>query len=258
MPEVTARVQRNADARWDKFTSDDYWSRNYRKILPEDQEIIGLVGRFFVRVLAGRRVRRSIDVGSGANLYPALLMLPWTERIQLTDHAPTNVQWLADQVAGDEQPWRWQPFWEQLRDLEGYRQIDEPRARLREACADPAGRPRVERLSVFDLPEARWQLGTMFFVAESITEDPAEFEEAVRCFIRALEPGAPFGAAFMAESVGYPVGATQFPALPIKADNVTECLTRLPTRDLSVELTQTDHRVRPGYERMIIATGLRR
>ena len=32
---------------------------------------------------------------------------------------------------------------------------------------------------MFDLPKARWDLGTMFFVAESITEDPAEFRAAV-------------------------------------------------------------------------------
>jgi hypothetical protein len=96
----------------------------------------------------------------------------------------------------------------------------------------------------------------MFFVAESITEDPAEFDEAVSCFIRALAPGAPFAAAFMAGSDGYAVGSTRFPALPISADDVTECLTSLRTRDLSVRLAQTQHRVRPGYESMIVATGL--
>jgi hypothetical protein len=183
-------------------------------------------------------------------------MLPWAERIQLTDYAPANVQWLREQVASDQQPWPWQPFWHELSQLDGYREIAEPRARLREACAGRTGRPGVERRSIFNLQTARWQLGTMFFVAESMTEDSAEFDKAVRCFIRGLEPGAPFAAAFMAGSDGYPVAGTSFPALPVKAGDVTQCLTKLGTRDLSVELTRSQDRVRPGYEGMIVATGL--
>jgi hypothetical protein len=73
---------------------------------------------------------------------------------------------------------------------------------------------------VFELPASQWDLGTMFFVAESITEAPEEFRAAVAGFIGALRPGAPFAAAFMAGSDGYPVAGTYFPALPITPDDV--------------------------------------
>ena len=66
----------------------------------------------------------------------------------------------------------------------------------------------------------------MFFVAESITEDPCEFREAIGSFVCALAPGAPFAATFMADSDGYPVGEARFPALRVTPDDVRE---RLPS-----------------------------
>jgi hypothetical protein len=252
-------LRRNKDVSWDEFASDTYWSDNYQKMQAPDQEIIGLVSSFFIDALGGRpRVREAIDVGSGANLYPALLMLPWADHIQLTDYSAANVRWLRDHVADDSEPWSWQPFWQELRGREGYRKVGQPRQRLRQACIDQSGRPRVERNSLFALPAGRrWQLGTMFFVAESITEDRAEFDKAVGCFIAALEPGAPFAAAFMEGSGGYPVDGTAFPALPIGLSDVRGCLDGLAS-DLSVRPVKTDERVRDGYTGMIVATGLAR
>ncbi len=59
--------------------------------------------------------QRAIDVGSGTNLYPALLMLPWTEQILLTDYSESNVSWLRRHVMDDDATWTWQPFWQELR-----------------------------------------------------------------------------------------------------------------------------------------------
>jgi hypothetical protein len=251
------QVLKNADARWNRFSSHDYWRRNYYELQAEDQEIIRRVSEFFIRAFRGRQpVRRSIDVGSGTNLYPALLMLPWTEQILLTDLSPRNVHWLRRQLAADGAGWTWRPFWRALQEAEGYRHIGEPRKQLREACVSVRGRAGIERLSVFDLPEAQWDLGTMFFVAESITEDPREFRLAVERFVRALKPGAPFATAFMSGSHGYPVAGKVFPALPISPQDVEKHFIELGASELSVELLETKHRVRHGYDGMIVATGL--
>ncbi|HTU72713.1 MAG TPA: SCO2525 family SAM-dependent methyltransferase [Trebonia sp.] len=256
MADVDANVLRNADAPWNMFSSYDYWRRNYSKLQAEDREIIRRVSRFFVSELAGRpRVQRAIDVGAGTNLYPALLMLPWTEQIMLADFSKSNVTWLHDQLGADASPWPWSRFWWEMRRAKGYSDVKRPRERLREACASEAGHAGVEQLSVFDLPKARWDLGTMFFVAESITEDPVEFRAAVAAFVGALTAGAPFAAAFMAGSDGYPVDGTRFPALPIKAGDVREHLIELGVRQPSVELLDTSYRVRDGYAGMIVATG---
>lgn len=247
---------RNAEAPWSDFSSQDYWHHNYETVQPEDQEIIGRVSRFFTGAFADRRpARRAIDVGSGTNLYPALLMLPWTEQILLSDHTESNVRWLVRHVMADHASWTWQPFWE-LCEGEGYDRISEPRKQLRVACDSKPGCAGIEQHSVFDLPRAQWQLGTMFFVAESITEDPAEFRAAIRGFVRALESGAPFAATFMAGSDGYPVAGTAFPALHINPDDVTERFAEFGASELSVELTKARPEVREGYEGMIVATGI--
>jgi hypothetical protein len=96
----------------------------------------------------------------------------------------------------------------------------------------------------------------MFFVAESITEEPEEFRAAIDGFIGALQPDSPFAAAFMAESDGYKVDDISFPALPITTEDVTEHFKKLGVSDLSVDLLRTPKRVREGYAGMIVATGI--
>lgn len=246
----------NAKAPWAAFSSHDYWSHNYEKVLPEDQEIIGRISSFFIKTFRSRSpVRRAIDVGSGTNLYPALLMLPWAKQILLSDYSESNVDWLRGQVAG-EGPWTWQPFWGELYTLEGYDQVSEPHRHLREACGGRQQHSGIEQLSVFDLPPAQWQLGTMFFVAESITADRAEFAEAVGRFVGALEPHSPFAAAFMSGSKGYTVKDTRFPAVSVRKHDITKNFTRLNVSDLNVDLLKTSPTVRDGYEGMIVATGI--
>jgi hypothetical protein len=257
--DIDSRATRNADMSWNRFSPDDYWLRNYHALQAEDQEIIRLVSQFFIGAFEGvPRVQRAIDVGSGPNLYPALLMLPWTEQVLLTDFSPSNVCWLERHLADEGAAWTWQPFWNELDKAEGYHQIGDPREHLRKACVSQQGSAGIEQLSVFELPTARWDLGTMFFVAECITEDPEEFRAAIAGFIGALKPGAPFAAAFMAGSDGYPVAGIHFPALPISQDDVRLCFAEHGSTKLNVEVLRTTHRVRDGYQGMIVATGLAR
>jgi hypothetical protein len=256
MADADENVLRNADAPWNMFSSQHYWRQNYRELQAEDREIIRRVSHFFMAALAGcPPVQRAIDVGAGTNLYPALLMLPWTRQILLADFSKSNVSWLHDQVDDNTSPWAWLRFWAEMREAKGYSDVAKPRKRLREACVPVPGHAGIEQLSVFDLPKARWNLGTMFFVAESITEDPKEFRAAVAAFVGALTPGAPFAATFMAGSAGYPVDGTRFPALPIEPDHVQRHLAELGVREPSVDLLETSDRVRDGYEAMIVATG---
>jgi NNMT/PNMT/TEMT family len=257
MVDVASDVLRNAEVQWNTFSPEDYWQQNYHELQAEDQEIIRLVRQFFIATFSNRpRARRGIDVGSGTNLYPALLMLPWADRILLTDYSVSNVRWLRRQLADGSATWTWQPFWRELHEAERYNEIADPHKHLQVACHSEPGFAGIARRSVFSLPKARWDLGTMFFVAESITEDPGEFRAALAGFTGALKPGAPFATAFMAGSDGYEVARTRFPALSITQDDVRRHFTELGVSDLSVELLQTEHRVRDGYAGMIVATGV--
>ena len=259
MVDAAQNVQHNADAPWNTFSSHDYWRRNYSELQAEDREIIHRVSKFFIEAFATRPLaQRGIDVGSGTNLYPALLMLPWTEQILLTDHSETNITWLRDQLADLAPGWSWRPFWQEMQGSKGYSWVHAPCELLRKACAGEPGFAGIEHRSVFDLPKGRWELGTMFFVAESITRDLDEFHAAVAHFVDALMPGAPFAAAFMAGSNGYEVGNTRFPAVPVTEADIKQHFTDLGAEKLSVEVPATEHRVRHGYEAMIVATGYTR
>jgi hypothetical protein len=242
----------NDDVAWDKFPPEEYWDHNYRSLRKDDQEIINTVAHFFAaRFLgSGSTGRRGIDVGAGANLYPALAMLPWCDDITVTDISAANVTWLERVLKDDDHDWRWRPFWDELCRHEGYRQLETPAAHLGEVCG-------VRQCSVFELPPRSFDLGTMFFVAESMTSYPTEFEDATQHFLDSLRPGAAFAAAFMDSSTGYEVAGKPYPAVREVNGQVVEETLKGFGADVRVEKVDVpaSDPLRDGYDGMIIAVG---
>src|SRR5262249_21348737 len=153
--------------------------------------------------------------------------LPWTEHITFTEYALSNIEWLQEHLSDSTDEWMWQPFWYLMADLPGYRNVTDPRARLAE-------RHDILTMSIFELPERTWDLGSMYFVADGLSDDEAEFDAAVRRFIGALTPGAPFIMAFMEGSTGYDVSGVWFPAVEISRGSLDELLAGLPVERISV------------------------
>lgn len=245
---------KNADVPWDEaFDSIAYLDRNYRDLQPEDAEILQIIRDHF-----GDHFRKQgvgsvsgIDVGAGVNLYPALAMLPWCDEITLFERSSSNVEYLKGQVRSYEESW--DKFWAALCRKKAYNSLGmDPRERFREVV-------KVEQGDIFELKEheGRWSVGTMFFVAESMTNSPGEFALGVERFMRALAPDAPFAAAFMAHSKGYHAGEHFFPACDVGESDVYASLERF-ARDFKVMPLKSSARVRKGYKGMIIAYGWRR
>jgi hypothetical protein len=241
---------RNDAAAWSNFDADGYWKINYASVLPEDAEIIQCASKFLIEACGVRsRLKRAVDVGAGANLYPALLMLPWAEHIVFTEYASPNIHWLTENLADVPGEWRWQPFWDLVAGLPCYRAIENPRRRL-------AAVHEIRTVSIFDLPPRTWELGSMFFVADGMTTDEAEFESAVRSFLNALLPGSPFIMAFMEGSTGYDVHGIRFPAVKVTPTSLDALLADLPVVGTSVLRTDNSiRRVRHGYDAMLLVTG---
>ena len=241
---------RNDAVRWSDFDAGDYYAINYASVLPEDAEIIQCASKFLVEACGEPgRLKRAVDVGAGTNLYPALLMLPWAEHIVFTEHAPANIDWLSDNLAAAPGKWGWQPFWDLVAGLPCYRTIEDP---LRSLAAGY----EVRQVSIFDLPRRNWDIGSMFFVADGMTTDEAEFEAAVRAFLDALRPGAPFLMAFMEGSEGYDVHGLRFPSVRITPRSLDALLAVLPVTGTSVLRTDNSVRaLRPGYDAMLFVTG---
>ncbi|MCF2528484.1 SCO2525 family SAM-dependent methyltransferase [Yinghuangia soli] len=247
----------NREAPWDRFDSRSYLDHNYRTLREDDRQIIAAVRDHFAACFPGGRPAglKGIDVGAGANLYPALSMLPWCDEILLYERAQTNVTWLRGQIA--EYGAGWDQFWSVLSADAGYQAVGDPRACFRE-------RAEVRQGDLFDLAEERggaaaerWDIGTMFFVAESMSTVRHEFEEAVAKFLGCLNPGAPFAAAFMENSSGYEVAGQKFPAYPVDRNQVGESLVKYvdPTATTIIEIPIPGRRLRTGYTGMLLACG---
>ncbi len=242
-------MDRNADAPWSKFDPEAYVDLNYRTPLEVDLMIVRLMRDHFSGCFADGvpDAVRGVDVGAGANLYPALAMLPWCEKILLLEYARPNIEYLEKQASPAGYDVVWDPFWDVLRDDPAYHRV-EPRSRFGEIV-------RVERANLLDLDgQRRWDIGTMFFVADSMSECPEEFRRGVECFMGALNEGAPFAAAFMKESVGYRIGEHRYPACRVGEDRVRESLEGFAD---GLEIHDLNHVVRPGHEGILLALGRR-
>lgn len=250
----TRRFRRNTDARWDWFNSDVYFKQNYAALRNDDQRILRITAEHFANCLPVDRGdhRRAIDVGTGVNLYPAMAMLPFCGSITLYEYARPNVKWLRrNKRSGWVNTWDdcAQEFWDVLEGLP-HDAIDVPLERL-------TGQIEIRRGNVYDLPsDEPWDLGTMFFVAESITEDPDQFQHGIDRFLEALKPGAPFVIAFMEHRLkGYHVAGESFPSTDIDEGDVRRYLSAHAELDV-VEHIDVDHSpLDDPYSGMIVACG---
>ncbi|MDX6739814.1 SCO2525 family SAM-dependent methyltransferase [Actinocorallia sp. A-T 12471] len=246
-----ARRRFNAELEWDALDPDDYCRRNYEIIHENDAAFLARLRDFFSWKLAGRTGLHGVDVGAGGNLYPALSMLPFCDEITLIDYSRPNVRWLQERTTHysegtvDMAPWR--QFWNVLIEDPAYAAVPDPWGALRK-CA------RVRRQSVFGLARGRWDVGTMFFVAESISASTGEFRSAVSGFIDALKPGAPFVASFMEKSEGWRVGNRAFPAVSVCDSDVLDSLGQEAEVHELLRLG-TGNPLRPGYTGMILVCG---
>ncbi|GAB3816447.1 hypothetical protein GCM10027605_65500 [Micromonospora zhanjiangensis] len=172
-------------------------------------------------------------------------MLPFCAHIDFWEYSASNVAWLTRQTASFDP--NWDEFWDVYRSRSPYAELADPRRALAELA-------EVRQGSIFDLPAARWDLGTMFFVACSLSTDLAEFQRAVHAFVGALAPGAPFASAFMAKSQGYYVADNWFPAVAVDEAEVARTLAPVAT-DVRLTPIEIGDPIRDGYSGMIVATG---
>ena len=246
--------RRNEDYPWDEFDTEAYLAHNYEHVRHDDDVILRAVGSFFAAACRGKQHLNGIDVGTGANLYPALAMLPFCEEITLLEYSRSNVDWLESQKENQWPSWdsSWEAFWQLLCRWPAYKRVKEPGIEL-------AKRAKVHHGNLFDLPrDHSYDLGTMFFVAESISPEHAEFDSAMEHFLNSLTRQAPFAIALMEHSGGYRVGDNIFPATDIGIADVTKFLQGKAT-DVEVRhIGPGTDPVREGYTGMIIAYGYAR
>jgi len=237
----------NNEFGWSKFDPDSYIEHYYADPHPDDDEVVRRTCQALIA--SGRTNLDVIDVGTGPNLFPLLAALPVARTLTAWEYAESNVGWLRSEVQKPALRDPWLHFWTVAREAHAIASPDAaaPMAGLREKLD-------VVRGSIFDLPSARWDAGTMFFCAESITAQQDEFEKACACFARAVRPGGVLAAAFLAGSRGYTVGEEDYPAVSVGPAELEAAFAPFATAiDVSGIGTHQDE-IRSGYSGMLFLT----
>ncbi|MFF0474873.1 class I SAM-dependent methyltransferase [Streptomyces sp. NPDC004284] len=204
-PPETDRPRRNRDADWDAWPVDAYLTENYRSLHPYDIGVIrhhaGVYRRFAPGSLA-----RTLELGAGPNLYPLMLAGAAARRVDALEPSAASVRYLRGQLAHGVDD-SWQRF---------YRLCRSHDPALPASCAEALRRVRVVRGTADDLPPGTYDLASMNFVAESVTEDFEEFTAVCDVFVRAVVPGGRLLAAFMERMPSYRIGTGPvWPACPV-------------------------------------------
>lgn len=241
----------NADYKWSEFDTEAYFTHYYRELHEDDIHVIrGTVEALKNAAPAGDALE-TVDVGTGPNLFPLLAAMPRAKRVTSWEYAPTNVEWLRREIANDKMRQQLGEFWTVIRDAWGpaYNLPENPYAALR-AKVD------LQQGSIFDLPKARWDAGTMFFCADSITEKHEEFAHACACFARSVKPGGTLACAFLLRSGGYVVADRDFPVITLTTPAIRAVFEPLVTEMRTQEIGVVEEEIRSGYSGMLFLTGL--
>ncbi|WP_308440074.1 class I SAM-dependent methyltransferase [Streptomyces griseosporeus] len=209
-PRRTSEPVRNDDVDWDRWPVEDYLAENYRTLHPSDAAVIAHHAAFY-RTLPPGSIARAVEFGAGPNLYPLMLAAAVSRRVDAVEAGAANVAYLRRQLhRGPDAEWR--PFHALCRQL------------LPALPATPArtlAPVRVVHGDVRAVPPGTYGLASMHFVAESVTEDRAEFEALCRTFAASVAPGGHLVAAFMENMPTYRIGrASLWPGCPVDADTV--------------------------------------
>jgi NNMT/PNMT/TEMT family len=240
-------VLRNADVDWDQWPVTDYITENYRELHPSDAAVIDHHSAYLAR-FASDRFDRSLELGAGPNLYPLLLVSACSKQIDAVEPSAANVAYLRQQVA-DGPASHWLPFYERARQLNSTLAPD-PRQAL--------ARVRVIHASAETIEANSYELASMHFVAEGVSDEYSEFAQVCRTFACSVRPGGHLIAAFMENLGAYTIADGQrWPAFPVDAGIIRDVFAPY-TDELAIDRIDADATLPDyGYTGMVMLTARR-
>ncbi|MFD7321592.1 class I SAM-dependent methyltransferase [Streptomyces sp. NPDC059875] len=228
-------VRRNRDADWNAWPVADYLSENYRQLHPYDIGVICHHSAFYRHFEPGS-IGRSLEFGAGPNLYPLMLAAAASRHIDALEPSTANIRYLRDQLTRGPDD-SWEAFYTLCRELD---------PGLPDTPADALARVRIVPGDAADIPEGAYDLASMNFVAESVTEDFAEVTALCGAFVRSVRPGGRLVASFMERMPSYRIGTgPPWPACPVDADALRSVFAPL-TEELRIRRLAKD-RTLPEY-----------
>ncbi|HVY84261.1 MAG TPA: hypothetical protein VG943_03950, partial [Caulobacterales bacterium] len=116
----------NAAYDWSKFDSEAYFQHYYGDPHPDDDHVVRLTVEAFKALPAP--IERSIDIGTGPNLFPLFSVMPRAASLTAWEYAESNVAWLKRELDSTTLRPQWRHWWGVARAAygEGYDLPDNP------------------------------------------------------------------------------------------------------------------------------------
>lgn len=233
---------------WDRFGSDVYYENNYARVRSHNRRILEFLCVEAEGALRGRV--RIVDIGTGANLYPALALAPYIGSIDFVDPSRNNRDWLEGQLGGSGSYWK--HFWAECQRINPDRY-----GAFEDGWQSIRSRASIRDFRLSSIQSDAYDVALMFFVAESVTDDIAEFRENMRRCIECVAPGGWVFAGFMLGSAGYMVDGVRYPAISINGSELRECFAE-SCEEVRIEIIpRSTDAVRSGYSGMAVARARR-
>ena len=214
----------NRDADWDRWPVTDYLDEIYRDVQPDDDAVLVHHSAFYRRFAPGH-FGRSLELGAGPNLYPLMLAAAVSRSIEVMEPSAASVTYLEGQLRDGPED-SWQRFYRRCRDLQ---------PALPGTLGEVLARVRVRRGGAADLAPDSYDLASMHFVAESATEDAAEFRDLCLAYAGSVRPGGWLVAAFMENMGRYQIGdGPVWPGYPVDPARVRAVFEPVTT-ELAIE-----------------------
>lgn len=227
---------------WTKFGTSKYLSGNYSQVHDEDKQIIEICVKFLAKK---KHVSHAMEVGTGPNLYPAILFAPHVSKLDLIEYSENNLDYLYKNIGDTGRDWHKYQVYMSKFDKEYKHDITKSIKR----------KSNIKKGSVYKLPANKYDLISMFFCAESITGHYPTFARACHSFLRSAKKGGLVIAAFMKQSKGYSVDGIRFPATQITARELETIFMPSMKEVAIVEISKSKHALRAGYEGMLLLVG---
>jgi hypothetical protein len=236
----------NAQVDWDQWPVQRYLAENYRDLHPADATVIDHHSAWY-RAIPADSVGLSLEFGAGPNLYPLMLAAGCSRRIHALEPSAANVAYLRAQLA-DGPDASWQLFYERCRRLNDA---------LPPTLAEALTRVEVVPGDGTSVVPGSYDLASMHFVAEGVTESRAEFVALTRAFITSVRPGGYLVAAFMENLGRFHLGGRQWPSYPIGVDDVREAFGGYTDEPVISRIDDDPTLPAYGYTGMILLTARR-
>jgi hypothetical protein len=227
---------------WNKFQSSAYVGINYSTIHEEDKQIINSL----LIVFSGhKKLKKALEVGVGPNLYPAMVIMPYVENLDLVEYSKENVAYLVNNINNINQDWELFRKYLYARD-----KVYKPSIFKQLIC-----KVRIKQGSIYTLPSNQYDLVSMFFCAESITDHYPTFARASYRFVRSAKKGGLVLAAFMEKSKGYTVAGVRYPAVSITKEKVYKIFKPILSDMEVINIRKSNKALRDGYSGMLLVVG---